>query len=84
MVVNLVPAAIHATAIATLALANNLIGGAPGPYLTGVLADRIGLQGALQLIPLISIAAAFAFGVAKMNYVRDLRDFRAASRQARP
>ncbi|MGW8461711.1 MFS transporter [Pseudomonas sp. CLCA07] len=75
VVTNLVHTSIHATAIATLVLANNLLGGAPGPYLTGVLADRIGLLGALQWIPLISIAAALAFACARANYGRDLRRF---------
>jgi MFS family permease len=82
MVANLVHPSIHSTAMATLTLANNLIGAAPGPYLTGVLADRIGLLGALQYIPLISLAAAVAFALAKANYVRDLRRFEEAeSRQ---
>jgi len=81
MVANLVRASIHSTAMATLTLANNLIGAAPGPYLTGVLADRIGLLGALQYIPLISLAAALAFALAKANYVRDLRRFETEGRQ---
>jgi MFS family permease len=73
MVTNLVPASIHSTVLATLSLANNLLGGAPGPYLTGVLADRIGLLGALQLVPLVSVGAALAFGCASVTYERDLR-----------
>jgi MFS family permease len=81
MVANLVDVAIHSTALATLTLANNLLGGAPGPYLTGVLADHIGLQGALQLIPLVSLAAALAFALAKANYGRDLRHFQTAPPQ---
>lgn len=81
VVTNLVHTSIHATAIATLVLANNLLGGAPGPYLTGVLADRIGLLGALQWIPLISIVAALAFACARANYGRDLRRFEAQNPQ---
>lgn len=81
MVADLVQVTIHGTALATLALANNLLGGAPGPYLTGVLADRIGLLGALQWIPLVSIGAALAFAFARANYVRDLRRFEASGRQ---
>lgn len=81
VVTNLVHPAIHSTAIATLVLANNLLGAAPGPYLTGVLADQIGLLGALQWIPLISIAAALTFACARANYVRDLRRFEATSSQ---
>jgi MFS family permease len=73
MVTNLVHASFHSTVLATLSVANNLLGGAPGPYLTGVLADRIGLLGALQLIPLVSIGAALAFAAAWLTYERDLR-----------
>lgn len=72
MVTNLVNASIHSTVLATLSLANNLLGGAPGPYLTGVLADRIGLLGALQWIPLVSVGAAVAFICARVTYERDL------------
>ena len=51
MVANLTHFAIHGTAFATLTLANNLLGLAPGPFVTGALADRLGLQGALQVDP---------------------------------
>ncbi|WP_433705497.1 MFS transporter [Paraburkholderia sacchari] len=74
---NLVHASMHSTALATLTLANNLLGGAPGPYVTGMLADRIGLLGALQWIPLVSVGAALAFACARVTYERDLRRFQA-------
>jgi MFS family permease len=77
MVANLVPVSIHSTAMATLSLANNLLGAFSGPYLTGVAADRIGLLGALQWMPLVSLAAALAFVFARANYARDLRRFAA-------
>jgi MFS family permease len=80
MVANLVHGSILSTAFATLTLANNLLGAAPGPYLTGLLADRIGLLGALQFIPLVSVLAALVFALAKANYVRDLRRFEAKGR----
>ncbi|BAU74108.1 MFS transporter [Metapseudomonas furukawaii] len=72
MVANLTHFSVHGTAFATLTLANNLLGLAPGPYLTGVLADRLGLDHAFQLIPLISIAAALVFFYAKRHYHRDI------------
>jgi MFS family permease len=81
MVTNLVHASIHSTVLATLSLANNLLGGAPGPYLTGVLADRIGLLGALQFIPLVSVGAALAFVCARVTYERDLRRAEASREQ---
>lgn len=61
MVAELTPAVIHGTAFATLTLANNLFGLAPGPIVTGWLADRIGLLGALSWLPLASVAAALVF-----------------------
>lgn len=72
MVANLTPAAIHATAFATLTLANNLLGLAPGPFVTGLVADRIGLMGAMQLVPLIALGASVAFAVGKRHYLEDL------------
>ena len=61
MVADLTPAALHGTAFAILSLANNAIGQAPGPIVTGWLADRIGLLGALQWLPLASMCAAVVF-----------------------
>jgi MFS family permease len=73
MVANLTHYSVHGTAFATLALANNLLGLAPGPYVTGVLADVFGLDRAFQMIPLISIAAALVFGYGKRHYHRDVQ-----------
>ena len=61
IVANLTHAAVHGSAFAMLTLANNLLGLAPGPFVTGVLADRLGLLGAFQVIPLISLVAAAVF-----------------------
>ncbi|MHA0110937.1 MFS transporter, partial [Klebsiella pneumoniae] len=49
---NLTRPAIHGTAFATLTLANNLLGLAPGPMLMGVLADQIGLVSAFRVVSL--------------------------------
>ncbi|VVM78225.1 MFS transporter [Pseudomonas fluorescens] len=64
--------AIHASAVATLVLANNIIGLAPGPFITGVLADAFGLQVAMALVPLVSFGSAFAFLKASRHYRNDL------------
>ncbi|MEW9582504.1 MFS transporter [Paraburkholderia sp. DGU8] len=72
MVANLTPPSIHASAFATLTLANNLLGLAPAAVLTGIVADRIGLLGALQLVPLAPLVAAIAFFIGKRNYAADL------------
>jgi len=77
MVANLTHPSIHATAFATLTLANNLLGLAPGPFVTGIVADRIGLMGAMQVVPLIALAAASAFAIGKRYYADDLQRIRA-------
>ncbi|BAL27469.1 MFS transporter [Azoarcus sp. KH32C] len=76
MVANLTHASIHASAFATLTLANNLLGLAPGPFLTGFLADRIGLLPAMQLMPLSAVAASVAFAVGYRHYEADLARMR--------
>jgi MFS family permease len=73
MVANLTPLPIHGTAFATLTLANNLLGLAAGPLLTGVLADALGLAKAFQLVPLVSVAAAAVFYFAKRHYLADIQ-----------
>ncbi|NEW70662.1 MFS transporter [Streptomyces rhizosphaericus] len=73
MVANLTPAAIAATAMATLTLANSLLGLAPGPAVTGALADHVGLLGALRAVPLVAVAAGVAFTIGKCFYEKDLR-----------
>ncbi|WOX20946.1 MFS transporter [Streptomyces solicathayae] len=73
IVANLTPAVIAATAFATLTLANSLLGLAPGPAITGMLADHLGLLGALRLVPLVAIAATGAFLIGRHSYERDLR-----------
>lgn len=72
MVANLTPLAIHGSAFATLTLANNLLGLAPGPILTGHAADSLGLVGAFQLLPIACLAAALAFGAMRKSYLLDL------------
>lgn len=72
MVANLTPRPIHGTAFATLTLANNLLGLAPGPLLTGALADRLGLAQACQLVPLVSVLAAAVFWYARSHYEGDV------------
>jgi MFS family permease len=65
--------AIRATVFATLTLANNLIGLAPGPFLTGALADATSLAVALQVIPLVSLLAAGFYFAAARHYDADRR-----------
>ena len=72
MVANLTPLAIHGSAFATLTLANNLLGLAPGPILTGRLADSLGLLGAFRLLPLACLASAAVFALMHRSYLADL------------
>ena len=67
LVAGLTPAAIHATAFATLTLANNFLGLAPGPIVTGWLADHIGLIGAFRWLPLASVASAIILLAARRS-----------------
>jgi MFS family permease len=72
MVANLTSPVVHAAAFATLTLANNLFGLAPGPLVTGMLADRLGLHGALQAIVFIALPASIAFLIGRRHYAQDL------------
>ncbi|WP_157128509.1 MFS transporter [Cupriavidus sp. USMAA2-4] len=72
MVANLTDPRIHGTAFATLTLANNLLGLAPGPFLTGMLSDHIGLLATLQWIPLAGLGATVAFALGRRHYAADL------------
>ena len=72
MVANLTHYSVHGTAFATLTLANNMLGLAPGPFITGKVSDLIGLHAAFQLVPLVSLAAAAVFFYAKCHYHKDI------------
>jgi MFS family permease len=76
MVSNLTHESIRATAFGTLTLANNLLGLAAGPLVTGILADRFGLATAMRLVPLAAVGAlvflllgrrAYPASLAKVN-----------------
>jgi MFS family permease len=73
VVTELVPTTIHATALATLSLAMNLLGSAPGPVVIGWIADRSGLQAALEFLPLPCLVSAVAFALAANYYEADRR-----------
>ena len=51
---------IRATALGFVTVCNQLLGVALGPFVTGLLADHLGLKQALGLAPLVSLLA-FAF-----------------------
>lgn len=82
MVANLTHASVHGTAFATLTLANNLLGLATGPLITGRVSDLVGLHAAFQLVPLMSIGAAAVFFLAKRHYHRDMDRLHAPAHDA--
>jgi MFS family permease len=53
--------ALHATVLATLTLANNLLGLAPGPVITGMIADQSSLPDAFKIVPSLGLIACAAF-----------------------
>lgn len=55
------PPALHGAALAVLTLANNLLGLAPGPAVTGLLADMLGLKAALQIAGCAALLSAAGF-----------------------
>jgi predicted MFS family arabinose efflux permease len=68
VVADLTPESVRATALGVLALANNLLGLAAGSFVTGVLADRLGLDGAMRVVPLVSVAAIAVLLVGRHAY----------------
>lgn len=65
------PQASHATTFAVIALAAMLLGGAPGPVITGKLADLIGLDKALLIVPASALIGALLYFLASRSYARD-------------
>ena len=72
---------VRATVTATMALANNLIGLAPGPLIVGMLSDRLGLKLALTLTPLLALVSAVFFVLVSRSYEADAARHRAIGGQ---
>lgn len=64
MVASLVPKGVHASALSLYTLFVALIGLAPAPFVIGILADRFGLQIAMQIVPSMSLLAAAIYVLA--------------------
>lgn len=79
MVANLTHTSVRASAMGTLTVANNLLGLALGPFVVGILADRLGLREALQLSPLVYLAAIAALLAGKRLHPAGLRKLLALS-----
>ncbi|MBV8501346.1 MAG: MFS transporter [Paucibacter sp.] len=73
VVFDVIHPAMRSTGAAVLSLAQNLLGLAVGPFLTGWLSDLWSLQTALLLVPLTSLIAAFAFLRSTRSYDADMK-----------
>ena len=67
------PPAIHGSAFATLTLFNNILGLAAGPFFTGVIADAVGLQGALRWLPLAAVLPFTVYLIGRWCYIAEAR-----------
>jgi MFS family permease len=67
------PPAIHGSAFATLTLFNNILGLAAGPFFTGVVADAVGLQGALRWLPLAAVLPLTVYLIGRWCHIAEAR-----------
>lgn len=67
------PPAIHGSAFATLTLFNNILGLAAGPFITGMVADAVGLQVALRWLPLAAVLPFTVFLIGRWCYIAETR-----------
>jgi MFS transporter, Spinster family, sphingosine-1-phosphate transporter len=74
MVIDVVHPGVRATGASVLALIQNLLGLAVGPFVTGLLSDALDLNHALAIMPAFSILAALFFLLAARTYESDLRN----------
>ena len=78
MVTDVVHPGVRATGLSVLALFQNLLGLAAGPFVTGVLSDALGLQSALTIIPGFGLLAALFFILAARRYEADMQRMQTA------
>ena len=74
-VVDVTHPGLRATAIATIVLANNMLGLAPGPLVVGALSDVHGLKFAMGVAPLVCLLSATFFVLGSRHYARDSGHF---------
>ncbi|MEU4162517.1 MFS transporter [Actinoplanes sp. NPDC026670] len=73
LVARLTHESIRATAFGVLTLFNNMLGLAAGPIVTGVLADRLGLETAMRYVPLAAVAATILLVAGRRAHSAGLR-----------
>ena len=71
IVIDVIHPGVRATGAAVLALFQNLLGLAAGPFIAGALSDAFGLTVALAITPLFGVLAAVAFLRASRSYETD-------------
>jgi len=74
MVIDVVHPGVRATGASVLALIQNLLGLAVGPFITGLLSDALDLNTALAIVPAFSLLSAVLFLVAARTYEADLKN----------
>lgn len=82
MVIDVVHPGVRATGSSVLALIQNLLGLAVGPFLTGLVSDAFDLNTALMLMPAFGLLAAGFFLLAARTYEADLHDVERVRLQA--
>jgi hypothetical protein len=60
-------------------MANNLPGLAAGSLITGILADKFGLVGAMKIVPIVAVGALIALLIGRKYYVTSLAKVNAAA-----
>jgi predicted MFS family arabinose efflux permease len=78
MVARLTHESIRATAFGTYTFFNNLLGLAAGPLVTGMLADRYGLETAMKYVPFIAVAAIVFLFLGRRAYPSSIQKLEAA------
>jgi MFS family permease len=71
IVIDVVHPGVRATGCSVLALFQNLLGLALGPFIAGILSDGWGLESALTVMPAFSALAALCFLIAARSYEID-------------
>jgi MFS family permease len=72
VIASLVQPGLRATAFATLAVVQNVVGLSSGGLLTGILSDHLGIARALAVVPVAALGAAAFFYAGSRNYEREL------------
>ncbi|WP_203832874.1 MFS transporter, partial [Actinoplanes lobatus] len=73
MVARLTHESIRATAFGTLTFFNNVLGLAAGSLVTGILADRFGLETAMRYVPLAAVGAVILLIAGRQAYPSSIR-----------